>query len=63
MSDTADAKPTAAALLRHKELQGQLKEILGRLDTVLEQDLGAFNKAVADTGIPPVIVVPGEKRR
>jgi photosystem II stability/assembly factor-like uncharacterized protein len=63
MSDTADTKPTAAAVARHKELQGQLKEILGRLDAVLSQDLGAFNKAVADAGIPPVVVVPFEKKR
>ncbi len=62
MSDTADAKPTAAALARHKELQGQLKEILGRLDAALTQDLGALNKAVADAGIPPVIAGPGEQR-
>jgi hypothetical protein len=63
MSDTADAKPTAAALARHKELQGQLKEVLGRLDAALTQDLGALNKAVADAGIPPVIVVPFENNR
>ena len=63
MSDTADAKPTAAALARHKELQGQLKDILGRLDGALTQDLGALNKAVADAGIPPVIAVPGEPKR
>ena len=63
MSDTADAKPTAAALARHKELQGQLKGILGRLDAVLQQDLGALNKAVADAGIPSVIVVPFENKR
>jgi hypothetical protein len=63
MSDGADAKPTAAALARHKELQARLKDFLGRLDTVLTQDLGALNKAVADAGIPPVIVVPVEKRR
>jgi len=58
VSDTADAKPTAAAVQRHKELRAQLQGILGRLDSVLTQDLGAFNKAVADAGIPPVIVVP-----
>jgi hypothetical protein len=62
MSDTADAKPTAAAIARHKELQGQLKGLLGRLDAALQQDLGALNKAVADAGIPPVIAVPFEKR-
>jgi len=39
-----------------------LKEILGRLDGALTQDLGAFNKAVTDAGIPPVIAVAGEKR-
>jgi hypothetical protein len=63
MSDTADAKPTAAALARHKELQGQLREILGRLDAVLGQDLAAFNRAVADAGIPPVVVVPFDRKR
>ena len=63
VSDTADAKPTAAAVQRHKELRAQLQGILGRLETVLTQDLGAFNKAVADAGIPPVIVVPFEERR
>ena len=44
------------------ELQGQLKEILGRLDTALTQDLGALNRTVADAGIPPVVVLAGEKR-
>jgi hypothetical protein len=63
MSDTADARPTAAAIARHQELKAQLQGILTRLDTVLDQDLGAFNKAVADAGIPPVILVPFEKKR
>lgn len=63
MSDTADAKPTAAALARHQQLQGQLKQLLGRLDTALGQDLGALNKAVADAGIPAVIVVPFDNKR
>jgi hypothetical protein len=62
MSDTADAKPTAA-VARHKELQGLLKEILGRLDAALSQDLGALNGAVADPGSPPVIVLPFDRRR
>jgi photosystem II stability/assembly factor-like uncharacterized protein len=63
MADTADAKPTAAAVARHQELRAQLQGILERLDAVLREDLGAFNKAVVDAGIPPVIVVPIEKRR
>jgi hypothetical protein len=63
MSDGADARPTAAAIARHKELQGQLKDILGRLDVALTQDLGALNKAVAEAGIPAVIVVPIENKR
>ena len=61
-SDQA-AKPTAAALARHQQLQGQLKQLLGRLDAALGQDLGALNKAVADAGIPPIIAVPFEKRQ
>ena len=56
-----DAIGKGAARARRKELQGQLKEILGRLDTVLTQDLGALHKAVADEGIPPVVAVPFEK--
>jgi hypothetical protein len=63
MSDTADARPTAAAIARHTELKAQLQGILARLDTVVNQDLGAFNKAVADAGIPPVILVPFDKKR
>ena len=62
MSDGAESKSTGAALARHKQLQGQLKAILGRLDAALTQDLGAFNKAVADAGILPVVAVPREKR-
>ena len=63
MSDTADARPTAAAVACHQELKGQLQGLLTRLDTVLDQDLGAFNKAVADAGIQPVILVPFDKKR
>ena len=62
MSDTADAKPTAAAVARHKKLHDHLKEILERLDTTLDRDLGALNKAVAEAGIPAVIARPFEKR-
>ncbi len=56
------AKPPAAIVARHLEQRAQLQGILGRLDTVFSEDLDAFNKAVADAGIPPVIVVPFEKR-
>ena len=61
-SDGADARPRAAALAWPKELWEQLKEILGRFDTALTQDLGALNRAVADAGIPPVPVVTGGQR-
>jgi len=54
-------EPTTAAIARHQKLRAQLKGILTRLDTVLNQDLGAFSKAVADAGIPPVILVPSNK--
>jgi hypothetical protein len=63
MSDTADARPTAAAIARHQELKAQLTGILNRLEALLSSDLASFNKAVADAGIPPVILVPFEKKR
>ena len=63
MSDTADARPTAAAIARHQELKGQLTGILSRLKALLSSDLASFNKAVVDAGIPPVILVPFDKRR
>ena len=63
MSDGAEARPTAAVLARHKERQGQLKEILGRFDAALTQDVGALNKAAAAAGIPAVIAGQGEGHR
>ncbi len=60
--DSADAKPTAGALARYQDLKGQLTDVLGRLQAVLDADLKAFDKAVADAGVPPVIVVPFDKK-
>jgi hypothetical protein len=40
----AIAKPTGAALARHRELLGQLIQILGRLDAALTQDLAALKQ-------------------
>ena len=54
-------EPTAVAIARHQKLRAESKGILTRLDTVLNQDLGAFSKAVAGAGIPPVILVPSNK--
>ena len=54
---------TAAARSGHKELQEQLKELLWQRDAVFDQDSGALSEAVADPGIPPVIVVPFDTKR
>jgi hypothetical protein len=63
MSDGADAKPTAGAIARHKEPRERLKEIPGRLDAALIQNLGALTKAAVEAGIPAVIVAPIENKR
>jgi len=60
--DSAEAKPTAAELARYKDLKGQLAELSARLQAVLDTELGEFNKAVASAGVPPVILVPFDKR-
>jgi photosystem II stability/assembly factor-like uncharacterized protein len=60
--DTAEAKPTAAAEARYKELKGQLTGILDRLQRVFDTDLVEFNKAVVEAGVPPVILVPFDRK-
>jgi photosystem II stability/assembly factor-like uncharacterized protein len=62
VADTADAKPTAGEMARYTELKGQLTELLGRLQTVQDADLKDFNKAVADAGVPPVVLMPFDKK-
>jgi photosystem II stability/assembly factor-like uncharacterized protein len=58
---SADARPTAAALKRYAELRKQLDDILQDLRRVLDQELAAFNKAVRDQDVPPVVFIPREK--
>jgi len=58
MADTADMKPTAASQARYKELKGQLEAVLARVKAVVDVDVAAFNKAVAEAGIPPVVAAP-----
>jgi hypothetical protein len=58
MSDTADARPTAAAEKRYAELKAQLTGILAKVEQVLDADVRDFNAAVRAADIPAVIVLP-----
>jgi photosystem II stability/assembly factor-like uncharacterized protein len=60
--DSADAKPTAGELARYQDLKGQLAAVMGRLQAAIDADLKEFTKAVADAGVPPVILVPFDKK-
>jgi len=62
VADTADAKPTAGILARYSDLKAQLVNVTERLKSLFDQDLGAFNKAVAAAGVPSVIQMPFDKK-
>ncbi len=52
---SADAKPTDSSAVYYKQIRGELDAILKDLQGVLDVDLAAFNRAVQDAGIPPVV--------
>jgi photosystem II stability/assembly factor-like uncharacterized protein len=58
MAATADARPTAAEERRFAELDAQLTGLRSALQALLDHDLGAFNRAVKESGVQPVILVP-----
>jgi len=60
--DTADAKPTTGAEARYRDLKGQLTGIMDRLQKVFDTDLADLNKSVVEAGVPPVIMVPFDKK-
>jgi photosystem II stability/assembly factor-like uncharacterized protein len=57
---SADARPTAGSLQRYAQLRKQLDGIQEELKAVLGQEMAAFNKAVRERDIPPVVFLPGE---
>ncbi|MGH9369057.1 MAG: WD40/YVTN/BNR-like repeat-containing protein [Thermoanaerobaculia bacterium] len=52
---SADAKPTDASVVYYREIRGQLDGVEKELQGVLEGDIAAFNRAVQEAGIPPVV--------
>ena len=52
--DSADARPTAQARALAAEYMARIDDELGRLETLLDRDLGAFNELVSEAGLPPV---------
>jgi photosystem II stability/assembly factor-like uncharacterized protein len=55
---TADARPTAAEERRFADLDGQLTALRGALREIWDQDLAAFNRALAAAGVPPLLAEP-----
>ncbi len=51
-----DAQPTAGAYERFEDLNAQWAEISGRLEPILETDVAAFNRSLAELDVPSVIV-------
>jgi hypothetical protein len=60
--DSADAKPTASSFARRAELVAQLDAVSTEFDGIVSAELAAFNKAVGEAGIPPVVVLPKKKK-
>jgi photosystem II stability/assembly factor-like uncharacterized protein len=57
---SADAKPTDSSAVYYREIRGTLDGILKELQAVLDVDLAAFNRSVAQAGIPPVVAAPAK---
>jgi photosystem II stability/assembly factor-like uncharacterized protein len=62
VADTADARPTAGILARYTDLKRQLTDVTERLQHVCEAELVEFNRAVGTAGVPPIVLVPFDKR-
>ncbi|RMH58800.1 MAG: glycosyl hydrolase [Bacteroidetes bacterium] len=55
-----DARPTAGAYERFRDLEAELDEHLARLAGVMQDDLAAFNQRLSGAEVPRIIVpVPG----
>jgi photosystem II stability/assembly factor-like uncharacterized protein len=52
---SADARPTDSSVVYYREIRGRLDAVEKELSGVLETDLAAFNRAVQEAGIPPVV--------
>ncbi|HSG08074.1 MAG TPA: hypothetical protein VLA36_06945 [Longimicrobiales bacterium] len=53
---TVDAPPTDQAVARMGELQTQVDEVMGRLQTIFDTDLVNFNELIRSLGLDPVVL-------
>lgn len=54
-------RPTDQAVARLEELRTAVDDVLGRLQTVFDQDLAAFNELIRSLGMEPVVVKKDER--
>jgi hypothetical protein len=52
---SADARPTDSSVVYYREIRSRLDNVEKELKGILEGDLAAFNRAVQEAGIPPVV--------
>ncbi|MDP2959502.1 MAG: hypothetical protein Q8N53_23990 [Longimicrobiales bacterium] len=60
-SGAVDARPTDQAVARFGELRGQVGDVTGRLQRVLDIDLAAFNELIRSLGLEPVVLKKDRK--
>ena len=53
---SVDAAPTDGAVERFREVEAEAGEILNRLETIMNDEVGSFNDLLESVGLKPVIV-------
>ena len=56
LAGTVNARPTDQAVDRLEELRAEVADVMDRLETVLDEDLSAFNELIRSLGMDPVVV-------
>ncbi|MGI9627829.1 MAG: WD40/YVTN/BNR-like repeat-containing protein, partial [Longimicrobiales bacterium] len=60
LAGAVNDRPTDQAVERLGELRGVVGDVIGRLDSVLDEDLSAFNDLIRELGMDPVVVARTE---
>jgi len=61
LAGIVNAGPTDQAMDRLEELRARVNDVLGRLETVFNDDLSAFNQLIRSLGMDPVVLAKPER--